>query len=296
VVLIDKKFYSFTPRITTSFDLTPDAMIYLSYAEGNKPGVVNADPRFPPEIQFADEEDSKNYEIGVKSSLMDGKLVLNAAAYYIDWKKQQLTTTFFFPTGGTQSYIINAGETEVQGLELEMQAVLTDALTVGFTYSYTDAEFVVLNDAEAMQLFGDPSLTGKSPAGVPRDQASIFGRLGFNLGSSLRGYVRADASYTSKKYDQVFNLAHTGAQELVNLTFGFDGEHWSGALWVKNLTDDRTPSSVTRYVDQMNLNVPQYTNSNPAQNNVPGSTTLERAFFYPLARKRQIGMNLSYKF
>jgi hypothetical protein len=147
-----------------------------------------------------------------------------------------------------------------------------------------------------MQLFGDPSLTGKSPAGVPRDQASIFGRLGFNLGSSLRGYVRADASYTSKKYDQVFNLAHTGAQELVNLTFGFDGEHWSGALWVKNLTDDRTPSSVTRYVDQMNLNVPQYTNSNPAQNNVPGSTTLERAFFYPLARKRQIGMNLSYKF
>jgi hypothetical protein len=80
------------------------------------------------------------------------------------------------------------------------------------------------------------------------------------------------------------------------MTFGFDGEHWSGALWVKNLTDDRTPSSVTRYVDQMNLNVPQYTNANPAQNNVPGSTTLERAFFYPLARKRQIGMNLSYKF
>jgi hypothetical protein len=29
---------------------------------------------------------------------------------------------------------------------------------------------------------------------------------------------------------------------------------------------------------------------------VPGSTTLERAFFYPLARKRQFGMNLTYRF
>ena len=295
-VLIEKNFYSFTPRVTTSFAVTPQTMLYLSYAEGNKPGVVNADPRFPPDIQFADEEESKNYEIGIKNTLMDGKLILNAAAYYIDWKKQQLTTTFFFPTGGTQSYIINAGKTEVQGLELELQAMLTEALTAGFTYSYTDAEFVELNDTEATQLFGDPSLKGKTPAGVPRDQASVFARLEFDVGASLTGYVRADASYTSKKYDQVFNLAHTGAQELVNLTFGVEGEHWSGSLWVKNLTDDRTPSSVTRYVDQMNLNVPQYTNADPAQNNVPGSTTLERAFFYPLARKRQIGLNMSYSF
>ncbi|HUG03444.1 MAG TPA: TonB-dependent receptor [Steroidobacteraceae bacterium] len=295
-VLIEQEFDSTTPRITTSFALTPDSMIYASYAEGNKPGVVNADPRFPPEIQFADEEESKNYEIGIKNSLMDGRLVVNAAAYYIDWKKQQLTSTFFFPTGGTQSFILNAGETEVKGVELELQALLSDTLTVGFTYAHTDAEFVELNDAEALQLFGDPSLKGKSPAGVPKDQASIFGRVGFNVGSNLRGYVRADASYTSKKYDQVFNLAHTGAQELVNLTIGVDGERWSGSLWVKNLTDDRTVSSVTRYVDQMNLNVPEFTNPNPAQDNVPGTTTLERAFFLPLARKRQVGVNFSYRF
>jgi outer membrane receptor protein involved in Fe transport len=295
-VLIEKKFDSVTPRVSTSFAVTPETMLYASYAEGNKPGVVNADPRFPPAIQFAEEEESKNYEIGIKNSLMGGKLILNAAAYFIDWEKQQLTTTFFFPTGGTQSYIINAGQTEVQGIELEMQAQLTDSLTAGFTYAYTDAEFIVLVDAEAGQLFGDTSLAGKSPAGVPEQQASVFGRMEFNVGSSWKGYVRADASYVGKKYDQVFNLAHTGSQELVNLTFGIDGEHWSGSLWVKNLTDDRTPSSVTRYVDQMNLNVPQYTNSNPAQNNVQGTTTTERAFFLPLARKRQVGLNMSYRF
>ena len=57
-----------------------------------------------------------------------------------------------------------------------------------------------------------------------------------------------------------------------------------------------TTSRVTRYVDQMNLNVPEHINENPDQNNVPLSTTLERAFFLPLARKRQIGMNLTYRF
>lgn len=296
IVLIESEFQSTTPRLTARFKMTPDTMIYASYAEGNKPGVINADPRFPPNIRFADEEESKNYEIGVKNTLMGGKFIVNAAAYYIDWNKQQLTSAFTFPTGGTQSYILNAGQTEVKGAEFELRAVITDALTAGFTYAYTKAEFVVLNDAEAGQLFGNTSLKGKSPAGVPENQASIFGRLAFPVGSNLQGYVRADASYTDKKYDQVFNLAHTGSQTLVNLTLGVDSERWSGSLFVKNLTDDRTPSSVTRYVDQMNLNVPQYVNSNPAQNNVPGSTTLERAFFYPLARKRQIGMNVTYKF
>jgi hypothetical protein len=46
----------------------------------------------------------------------------------------------------------------------------------------------------------------------------------------------------------------------------------------------------------MNLNVPQHVNADPAQNNVPGSTTTERAFFYPLAMKRQIGVDVSYRF
>jgi hypothetical protein len=108
--------------------------------------------------------------------------------------------------------------------------------------------------------------------------------------------VRADASYTDRKFDQIYNLAYTGYQKLVNLTVGMDSSHWSAQLFVKNLTDDRTPSSVSRYVDQLNLNVPQYVNANPAQNNVAGSTNLERAFFLPLAAKRQFGANLTYRF
>lgn len=295
-VLIEQKFESTSPRVTSTFKITPDTMIYANVARGNKPGVINADPRFPPELLFADEEEAWSYEVGTKNRLLDGRLTLNAAVYFIDWTSQQITSSYTFPTGGTQSYISNAGKSEVKGLELEMEAALTDSLSAGLTYGYTDAEFVELLDAEAQQLFGDPSLEGKQLPGVPQQQASIFGKFAFDLTPEFEGYVRADASYTDRKFDQIYNLAHTGYQKLVNMTVGMDSDHWSVQLFVKNLTDDRTPSSVSRYVDQLNLNVPQHVNANPAQNNVAGSTTLERGFFLPLAARRQFGANLTYRF
>lgn len=295
-VLIEQQFDSWSPRLTSRFRFSPDSMVYVSAALGNKPGVINADPRFPPEIRFAKEEAAWSYELGTKHILFDNRLTANAAVYYIDWTKQQLTSAFTFPTGGTQSYITNAGKSEVKGFELELQGAVTDSFSAGLTYAYTDAKFRELLDAEAAQLFGDPSLEGKKLPGVPEQQASIFGRFSFDVGGFGLAYVRADASYTDRKYDQVFNLAHTGYQKLVNLAVGLDSEQWSTQFFVKNLTDDRTPSSVTRYVDQLNLNVPQYINANPAQNNVPGTTTLERAFFVPLAAKRQVGVTVSYRF
>lgn len=296
-VLIEQKFDTWSPRFTLTYKFSPEIMLYANVAQGNKPGVINPDPRFPPEIRFADEESSWNYEIGSKNTLLDGRLGLNVAAYYIDWDKQQLTTAFTFPTGGTMSYITNAGKSRVQGLEVEINAALTENFTAGLNYAYTDAEFVELLDGEANQLFGDPSLKGFSLPGVPEHQANLYARYGFIPAAGYSGFVRADVSYTSKKYDQVFNLAHTGDATVVNLTAGVSTERWDVSLFVKNLTDDRTPSSVTRYVDQLNLNVPQIVGNQPPElDNVPGTTTLERAFFYPLAAKRQWGMNLSYRF
>jgi outer membrane receptor protein involved in Fe transport len=296
--LVENTFDSVSPRVTTTFKLTPENMVYANVAKGNKPGVINPDPRFPEGIRFADEEESWNYEVGTKNRFLDGRLMANLALYYIDWKDQQITASFTFPppTGGTQSYIRNAGGTEIKGAELELEAAVTEQFTAGFTYSLTDAKFTELTDAEALQLFGNASLKGKKLFGVPEQQASAYGKVKFPVGTAKTGFVRGDISFTDRKYDQIFDLAHTGEQVLMNLSAGVENDHWAVTFFVNNVTDDRTPSSVTRYVDQMNLNVPQHVNANPAQNNVAGTTTLERAFFYPLANKRQFGINAKWKF
>jgi iron complex outermembrane recepter protein len=293
--LIEETFDSVSPRFSLRYKLAPNSMIYASAALGNKPGVINADPRFPAEIQFADEEKAWSYEIGTKNRFAN-RFELNTAVYYIDWTNQQLTSVVTLPGPTTLSYVSNAAKSEVKGAELEFRAMLTEDLSAGFMYAYTNAEFVELNDSEALNLFGDASVAGKQLPGVPEQQGSIFAKLAFDVGSQLQGYTRIDASYTDRKYDQIYNLAHTGYRELLNLTFGIDGTHWGAQLYVKNLTDDRTPHSVTRYVDQLNLNVPQYVNANPAQNNVPGSNTTERAFFFGLPAKRQVGASFTYRF
>jgi iron complex outermembrane recepter protein len=292
--LIEKKFKSWAPRFTLDFKPNADSLIYAVVAKGNKPGVINADPRFPPDIQFADEESSWNYEIGTKNTFLDGRLVANFSAYYIDWSKQQLTTNFIFPTGGTASYIVNAGKTRVKGFELNLNAAINEYLTAGASYALNDAKFRILNDPEATELFGNPSLKGKRTPNAPKTQATLFGKLTYPLSDEVNTFLRGDYAFTGRKFDQVFNLAHTGEQNLLNMKLGVESEAWNLTLFVDNLTDDRTTSTVIRYVDQMNLNVAP--NANPALNNVVGSTTQERAFQYPLADKRRIGVTASYKF
>lgn len=293
----EQKFDSLAPRVTSSFKLTPDTMLYLNVAQGNKPGVINADPRFPADLRFADEEEAWMYEIGAKNTLLDGRMTANIAVYYTDWTNQQITGVFSFPTGGTQSFIFNAGKSEVKGAELELQTQVNEYLSGGFTYSYTDAQFVELNDAEGGNLFGgNLSMEGKKLPNVPEQQVSGWGRIDFPLNDRLNTFMRADASWIDKKYDQIYNLANTGEAFLVNAAFGFETDHWTTSLFVDNLTNDLTPSTVVRYVDQMNLNVATASNPNPAQANTPGSTTTERAFFFPLAPGRQFGVNLSYRF
>ncbi|MCB1623845.1 MAG: TonB-dependent receptor [Pseudomonadales bacterium] len=296
--LVENTFDSVSPRVTTTFKFTPENMVYANIAQGNKPGVINPDPRFPESIRFADEEESWNYEIGTKNRFLNGGLMVNLSLYYIDWTNQQITASYTFPppTGGTQSYIRNAGATEIKGAELEVEAALTDNFTTGFTYSLTDAKFTSLTDNEALELFGNASLKGNKLFGVPEQQASAYGKFTFAAGADRTGFVRGDLSFTDRKFDQIFDLAHTGEQILSNLSAGVENDHLALTFFVNNLFDDRTPSSVTRYVDQLNRNIPQYTNANPAQNNVPGSTTLERAFYYPLPNKRQFGMTVKWKF
>lgn len=292
--LLQNTFESWLPRFTVDYRLSESSMLYGVVAKGNKPGAINSDPRTPPAIRFADEESAWNYEIGTKNTFLDGRLIANLALYYIDWSKQQLTSAFDLPGGGTAPFLLNAGSTTSKGFEVELNAAVTERLTTGASYAFNDATFKELNDSEARELFGNPSVRGNQTPNSSRHQFAAFARYEHPLTDALSLVTRVDVSYASKKYDQVFNLAHTGDRTLVNAKIGVEGENWELTFFVDNLTDDRTPSTVVRFVDLKNLNVAP--NANPAQNNVPGTTTQERGFQYPLADKRKFGITARYRF
>ena len=103
----------------------------------------------------------------------------------------------------------------------------------------------------------------------------------------MTGFVRADYAYSSKKYAQIFNYADSGEQNLINLRAGFSAGNWDMSIFVNNVTDDRTPSTVIRFVDFANfLPVGDSERTSP----------FVRAFQYPLADKRQVGMTATLSF
>ena len=69
-----------------------------------------------PETYDADYLDS--YEVGVKSSLQDGKLILNGALYRMDWTDYQTSTYNSDIT--SVAYTENVGNAEINGLELNL--------------------------------------------------------------------------------------------------------------------------------------------------------------------------------
>ena len=285
---LEVSFKSWSPRATLDWQFDPDAKVYASISKGNKPGAINSDPRLAANQRFAEEEIAWNYEVGSKNTLIDGRLIINAAAFYIDWSKQQLTTNAFFADGTTASYLTNAGKTRVYGLEYEMNAVVSEYVEGGFNYSLNDAKFTDFIDVEHGQLFGNPQAAGKSTPNSSKHQFAIFGRFNVPMGET-RAYVRGDFSYKERKYDQIFNLAHTGDQKLMNLKFGLESTDsgWNVVFFVDNVFDDRTPSTVVRFVDFANL-LPIGTSQR--------ISTQVRGFQVPLARKRQIGFTGSYSF
>ncbi|HPF26086.1 MAG TPA: TonB-dependent receptor [Steroidobacteraceae bacterium] len=310
----DGKFKSLTPRLTLGFKGTEQVNYYLNVAKGTKPGDFNSNtPVGRDDLIPVDEETVWNYEVGVKTTLLNGRAIFNAALYMLDLADQQLTQVVEIGNGQTASVVQNVGKSEVKGLELQFNGQMTDRLTLMTTYSYTDSEiteYINVDQADingwdgvlaTLDQFG--SVAGKKSPRVPKHMASAFLRYEVPGVDDKRWYVSGDLSYESSKFSQVHNLAETGARTLVGLRFGVDTDTWSGSIWVKNLFDDRTPLDILRYIDRQTGTLPTCQSQLPAslplaQRNLQcaGTSTSPRGFALTLPRTRQIGASLNFKF
>ncbi len=126
-----KKFSSFAPRVGLDYGLSETVMGYVSGSRGFKSGGFNvrANTLAAPgsDLPF-DDEILDVVEVGIKSVLNDRKLVLNAAAFYGDYKDVQVST-FTTVNGAFFGQFLNAGNATMNGLEVEF-----DASAVGFNW------------------------------------------------------------------------------------------------------------------------------------------------------------------
>lgn len=224
-----------TPKAVLNYRPSDDAMIYLLASQGYRVGQSNApippDPATGvPSPAAYDADTLWNYELGAKTSWLDGRLVLNGAFYYIDWSDIQLdlsrSDSFF--------YIDNIGEAHSLGAEIELTAQLSRGLRFSTAISVVEAEMDEDNAALAK-----PVRRGDRMPGVPELTASTTLDYGFPLHGAWNGYGRIDHQYVGKSYD-TFDRSQAlemGDYHLVNLRVGVINDQWEMALFARNLMD-----------------------------------------------------------
>ena len=155
------RFSSWTPMAGISSQLTDDLMFYMSWSRGFKSGGFNGRPKADIQntLDAYDEEKVSSWEIGLKSSWLDNRLLVNLAAFYNNYDDIQLVRNILvFNTATNEDEFLNltenAGESTIRGAELEIRALSIPELQVNMGLGVTDAEF---DEFDNLDTESDPS-------------------------------------------------------------------------------------------------------------------------------------------
>jgi len=233
----DRDADDFSPKIGVNYFMNDDVMFYANYAKSFKSGGWNVDfiSTFD-QISF-DDEQVEAYELGMKSTLADGRVRLNIALFSSNYTDFQVFQFVPLDNGGTTLTITNAGEVTAQGLEADANWAVNEYVTLWATYGYTDSTFDEFKDG------GGPGIDydGNDTVDAPAQTYSLGLEFRYPVGDIGEMVASADYAYRDEFYtnpnNQDVNLV--GEYDLINARIGIESSdaRWSMYLWGKNLAD-----------------------------------------------------------
>ncbi|MFN2446489.1 MAG: TonB-dependent receptor [Vicinamibacterales bacterium] len=226
-VLAEKSFSNISPQFAVVYNFQPDRLAYASVARGYKAGGFN--PASPSGSEAYDEEYTWHLEGGAKTTWGQGRLVANAAMFYIDWNDLQLNVPN--PFVPAQFYIANVGGATSTGIELELNATPAAGLDLFGSFGLSRARFA----------------NGSRSAGfdISDNDVPLTPDFQTTLGAQITRPVRAAMSvyglgelvvYGAFKYDEA-NTVGQDAYSLANFRGGVRGRLLFAEAWIKNAFD-----------------------------------------------------------
>ncbi len=230
-----------TYRLALRHDLTNDINIYASYNRGFKSGTYSmtsfTNPPVKPQVIDA-------FEIGMKSELLERRLRLNLAAYHYEISDYQVRAA----TGvGADPILLNAAEVEVDGLEIEFEALPTDNLRLFGSISALNSEFGSFPFAP-YTIPNPPAIGGSSTVidSAKGNDTPLAPELAGNLGisyslpfSSSQLEMTLLYSYNDGYYFEADNRLEQPAFETINASMLYQiTPQWGVEVWGRNLTDE----------------------------------------------------------
>jgi len=286
---LTKSESSTTWAANLQWDVTNDAMLYASVSTGFKGGgydegynsagpqlrtgnILTGEPDggiietgIDSSILEFNKESALAYELGAKITLADGAANINMAIFLTEYEDLQVSSLV-----GDVYRVGNAGESTVQGAEIDGRWRLTEGFTLGGALAYLDASYdtflgasctnpqatdpvnnpgCLRNDGTNISLGerGGQDLSGETLTNAPEWTANINAEWVFPLAGSMELRTRIDANYSDEFYSSIAldpNTKHDAVTR-INARIGLTeaSETWSVALIGKNLTDKVTSVS-----------------------------------------------------
>ncbi|MGS0681409.1 TonB-dependent receptor [Shewanella sp. 125m-7] len=225
-------------HIALSKALSENHESYIRVARGYKAGGFNMS--LPVELADKKEYDTEilyNYEIGLKSSWLDGQATTNLAVFYMDRQDQQVAASQQSTVPGEEGNFIlfteNAGSSHNYGAELEGNWYATDNLNLYGSLGWLETAY---GDYQYEDKYGAlVDLSGRELAHSPNYTFSI----GATYRSDNGWFANLNTSGKSDFYYSDSNESKSDAYQTVNTKVGYEADIWSVYLWGRNLFDEK---------------------------------------------------------
>lgn len=229
-------------KVTLDYTPTDDLLFYGTIATGFKSGGFNgaAVQTHQGLLPYRPEE-LTSFELGMKSTLLDGQLQLNAAAFAYQYDDKQEGTVAVTPVGNIVVAITNVPESEIFGAELESRWQLTDGLLWDLGVAYLDTEITEYQQVDPVASVWPDVVTfdasGNALDNSPEWQATSSLTYTHPISDSLDLTLVGVVSY---KDDSITVNQNIEGYTLVNARAGIGAQDrtWSVFLWGRNLTDE----------------------------------------------------------
>jgi outer membrane receptor protein involved in Fe transport len=186
-------------KVNLTYDVSDNLLTYFNYAEGFRPGGGNTAGATNPNVPETYQPDVlDSYELGWKLRSSEGQLTFNGAIYHMEWTDFQ--TSIYDLLISPLIFRANAGNAEVDGIEAELNALLTPNLTIGLGGTYNKSQLTKdFNSTVDPDVVWAPN--GRRLPYSPEFRFSGNARYTWNQSANLNGYAHVSYSYTGRMWN-----------------------------------------------------------------------------------------------
>jgi iron complex outermembrane receptor protein len=234
---------SFSPKLGFQYSVNDTAQLYGSWTRGFRSGGYNLRNTSPTATPGPfDQESVSSFELGYKTDVMDGRGLLNIAAFYNDVNDMQREVNVADPVAGVVQIINNTADATIQGIEIEGQFSLSDNLVILGSVGIVDGEY----DEVLFDISGDGVVDANDERlDIPRLAPQTYNVSVIHdadidnfgtLTSAVRYGHRSRTAYTDS------NLGYFDSAGILDadFTLSLNDGRTDIALYGKNITDEVT--------------------------------------------------------